>query len=76
MVQISCAASRFRRSASSELTESIPCDEQVFTEEQARHEAAYLVGTNPRQQSGFGWDARDWERFRRVIEYTLFEAQA
>jgi hypothetical protein len=42
-------------------------DEQFFTEEQARHEAAYLAGTNPRQQSGFGRDARDWERFRRVV---------
>ena len=42
-------------------------DEQFFTEEQARHEAAYLAGTSPRQQSGFGRDARDWERFRRVI---------
>jgi hypothetical protein len=42
-------------------------DEHFFTEEQARHEAAYLAGTNPRQQSGFGRDARDWERFRRIV---------
>jgi GNAT superfamily N-acetyltransferase len=42
-------------------------DEQFFTEEQARHEVAYLAGTNPRQQSGFGRNAHDWERFRRVV---------
>jgi hypothetical protein len=31
------------------------------------HETKYLAGANPRQQSGFGRDARDWERFRRPI---------
>lgn len=42
-------------------------DERFFEEERARLEAAYLAGTNPRQQSGFGRDARDWERFRRPV---------
>jgi hypothetical protein len=40
-------------------------DEQFFAQEQARHEGTYLAGTNPRRQSGF--DAHDWERFRRVV---------
>src|SRR5579884_2486570 len=31
------------------------------------HEEKYLVGSNARQQSGFGRDERDWERFRRSI---------
>jgi SAM-dependent methyltransferase len=38
-----------------------------FVKERALHEAKYLAGTNPRQQSGFGRDARDWERFRRPV---------
>jgi SAM-dependent methyltransferase len=38
-----------------------------FAREQAIHEANYLAGANPRQQSGFGRDARDWERFRRPV---------
>jgi SAM-dependent methyltransferase len=42
-------------------------EEQFFADEQARHESTYFSGTNLRQQSGFGRDARDWERFRRVI---------
>jgi SAM-dependent methyltransferase len=42
-------------------------EERFFLEEQALHEAKYLAGTNPRQQSGFGRDERDWERFRRAI---------
>src|SRR5262249_60671067 len=29
--------------------------------------ASSLRGPNPRQQSGFGRDERDWERFRRPI---------
>ena len=40
---------------------------EFFAQERALHEAKYLVGTNPRQQSGFGRDARDWERFRRPV---------
>jgi len=36
-------------------------------EEQRLHEQKYLAGTNPRQQSGFGRDERDWERFRRPV---------
>ena len=44
-----------------------PAEERFFVEEQALHEAKYLAGTNPRQQSGFGRDERDWERFRRPV---------
>jgi hypothetical protein len=36
-----------------------------FVQEQALHEAKYQAGSNSRQQSGFGRDARDWQRFRR-----------
>jgi SAM-dependent methyltransferase len=42
-------------------------DQRFFDEERARLERAYLAGTNPRQQSGFGRDERDWERFRRPV---------
>jgi SAM-dependent methyltransferase len=42
-------------------------DDRFFAEELALHEAKYLAGTNPRQQSGFGRDERDWERFRRPV---------
>lgn len=42
-------------------------EKDFFAQEQALHEAKYLAGTNPRQQSGFGRDARDWERFRRPV---------
>lgn len=43
-------------------------DERMFFDEElALHEGKYLVGTNPRQQSGFGRDERDWERFRRSV---------
>jgi hypothetical protein len=42
-------------------------DDRFFDEAVALHEAKYLVGTNPRQQSGFGRDERDWERFRRPV---------
>ena len=38
-----------------------------FAAEQALHEQKYLIGTNPRQQSGFGRDERDWERYRRAV---------
>jgi SAM-dependent methyltransferase len=41
--------------------------ERFFAEELALHEAKYLAGANPRQQSGFGRDEPDWERFRRPI---------
>jgi hypothetical protein len=40
---------------------------RYFEDEQALHERNYLAGTNPRQQSGFGRDERDWERFRRPV---------
>lgn len=42
-------------------------EEDYFVQEQALHEAKYLAGTDPRQQSGFGRDAGDWERFRRAV---------
>ncbi|MFL5385569.1 MAG: class I SAM-dependent methyltransferase [Longimicrobiaceae bacterium] len=42
-------------------------DEQFFQEQRSRLEATYLAGSNPRQQSGFGRDERDWERFRRPV---------
>jgi hypothetical protein len=38
-----------------------------FEAEKQFHERLYLAGTNPRQQSGFGRDERDWERFRRPM---------
>jgi len=38
-----------------------------FAAEQALHEENYLAGVNSRQQSGFGRDERNWERFRRVV---------
>ena len=44
-----------------------PEDIRFFDEELALHEASYLAGANPRQQSGFGRDGRDWERYRRVV---------
>jgi SAM-dependent methyltransferase len=42
-------------------------DRSFFDQEQSLHEGKYLAGTNPRQQSGFGRDERDWERFRRPV---------
>lgn len=42
-------------------------DERFFAEVLARLEGPYLAGTNPRQQSGFGRDEREWERFRRPV---------
>src|SRR2546425_1115156 len=42
-------------------------ERRFFGQEQAVHEKKYLAGTNPRQQSGFGRDEQDWERYRRVV---------
>src|SRR5881397_2377767 len=42
-------------------------EKHFFDQEQALHEEKYLAGTNPRQQSGFGRDEQDWERYRRVV---------
>ena len=42
-------------------------EEKYFQDEQALHEAKYLSGENPRQQSGFGRDEADWKRFRRAV---------
>jgi SAM-dependent methyltransferase len=42
-------------------------EKDYFVRELALHEEKYLAGTNPRQQSGFGRDARDWERFRGPV---------
>jgi SAM-dependent methyltransferase len=44
-----------------------PSEDGFFAEQRARLETSYLAGANPRQQSGFGRDERDWERFRRPI---------
>ena len=37
-------------------------EQSYFTAEKALHEQKYLAGTNPREQSGFGRDERDWEQ--------------
>jgi SAM-dependent methyltransferase len=42
-------------------------EQAFFDREQQLCESRYLAGTNPRQQSGFGRDARDWERLRRPV---------
>jgi SAM-dependent methyltransferase len=42
-------------------------DERFFIAQRTLCESKYLAGTNPRQQSGFGRDERDWERFRRPV---------
>ena len=42
-------------------------EERFFAEELALHEAKYLAGSNPRQQSGFDRDEADWERYRRPV---------
>jgi hypothetical protein len=44
-----------------------PDEIRWFEERREFHEAHYLAGTNPRAQSGFGRDERDWERFRRLV---------
>jgi SAM-dependent methyltransferase len=44
-----------------------PDEIRFFDEALAVHEAKYLAGINPRQQSGFGRDQLDWERYRRVV---------
>jgi hypothetical protein len=42
-------------------------ERSFFERELALHEKKYLAGTNPRQQSGFGRNERDWERYRRIV---------
>ncbi|PYR33528.1 MAG: class I SAM-dependent methyltransferase [Acidobacteria bacterium] len=42
-------------------------EKRFFDEELVLHEGEYLAGANPRQQSGFGRDERDWGRFRRPV---------
>jgi hypothetical protein len=46
---------------------TIDRDSAWFEAEKHFHEKKYLEGLNPRQQSGFGRDERDWEQFRRPI---------
>jgi SAM-dependent methyltransferase len=47
---------------------SLSSDEiRWFEKKREFHETHYLPGSNPRQQSGFGRDERDWERFRRPV---------
>lgn len=47
-----------------------------FEDEKQHHETKYLAGTNPRQQSGFGRDERDWARFRRPIAAAIHKSGA
>jgi SAM-dependent methyltransferase len=42
-------------------------EERYFAETRALLESSYLAGADPRRQSGFGRDERDWERFRRAV---------
>jgi len=42
-------------------------DLAYFAREQTAHEAVYLAGSNPREQSGFGRDESDWRRYREVV---------
>jgi SAM-dependent methyltransferase len=42
-------------------------EKAFFDRAQQLCEARYLAGTNPRQESGFGRDACDWDRFRRPV---------
>jgi len=49
------------------MTSLTPEEEAYFRSERSVHEQKYLAGDNPRQQSGFGRDERDWERYRRPI---------
>jgi SAM-dependent methyltransferase len=44
-----------------------PDEIRFFEEQVAFHETKYLAGVNARQESGFGRDERDWERYRRII---------
>src|SRR5919107_1049861 len=44
-----------------------PDEIRFFDEQRVLLEAKSLAGTNPPQQSGFGRDERDWERYRRVV---------
>jgi len=44
-----------------------PDEIRFFDEASALLETKYLAGTNPREQSGFGRDQLDWERYRRVV---------
>jgi hypothetical protein len=45
-----------------------PDEIRFFEEASVLLETKYLAGTNPREQSGFGRDQLDWERYRRVVE--------
>ena len=42
-------------------------EQDYFVQELALHEAKYLAGSTPQQQSGFGRGAPDWECFRRPV---------
>jgi hypothetical protein len=42
-------------------------DASWYEREKHLRETRYLAGSNPRQQSGFRRDERDWERFRRPV---------
>ncbi len=49
-------------------------EKQYFAQEQARHEASYLAGATPQEQSGFQRDAQAWKRFRRLIVEPIHKA--
>ncbi len=49
-------------------------EKQYFAQEQVRHEASYLAGATPQQQSGFQRDAQAWKRFRRHIVEPIHKA--
>jgi hypothetical protein len=42
-------------------------EERYFRDQQSLHERKYLLGENPRQQSGFSRDETDWRRFRQAV---------
>jgi hypothetical protein len=42
-------------------------EDEFYADNQRTLEPAYLRGTTPRQASGFGGDAREWEQARRHI---------
>jgi hypothetical protein len=49
------------------MNRTVEDDSAWFEAEKRFHERLYLAGTNPRQQSAFGRDERDWKRFRRPV---------
>lgn len=44
-----------------------------FEREKEFHESKFVAGTNPRAQSGFGRNERDWERYRRPVVAGIYK---